>query len=144
MKLESLVIVDDNATVNDMSDFAHTAHHIQRVFILKREYFFFLERRKMRILWYFTRVRTQKKEKNSKNQFEALHKINPFDSLVILFCVSCAVFFISTIDFPQIKKSIEKNNPCYNICGADLPNIKSSNCENKKNSISLPKNINFE
>ncbi len=32
MKLESLVIVDDNATVNDMSDFAHTAHHARKIF----------------------------------------------------------------------------------------------------------------
>ena len=32
MKLESLVIVDDNAAVNDMSDFAHTAHHARKIF----------------------------------------------------------------------------------------------------------------
>lgn len=32
MKLKSLVIVDNNATVNEKSDFAHTAHHARRVF----------------------------------------------------------------------------------------------------------------
>ena len=33
MKLKSLVIVDNNATVNYKSDFAHTAHHTRRVFL---------------------------------------------------------------------------------------------------------------
>lgn len=32
MKLKSLVIVDNNATVNEKSDFAHTAHHARRIF----------------------------------------------------------------------------------------------------------------
>jgi len=32
MKLKSLVIVDNDATVNEKSDFAHTAHHARRVF----------------------------------------------------------------------------------------------------------------
>ena len=31
MKLKSLVIVDNNATVNEKSDFAHTAHHARRI-----------------------------------------------------------------------------------------------------------------
>ena len=65
MKLKSLVTVNYYVTANYCNNFAHTAHHIQRVFILKRVYFFFLERRKMGILKYFTRVQAQKKEKNS-------------------------------------------------------------------------------
>ena len=31
MKLESLVIVNQHVTVNDLSNFAHTAHHARRV-----------------------------------------------------------------------------------------------------------------
>jgi len=31
MKMESLVIVNKNVTVNDISNFAHTAHHARRV-----------------------------------------------------------------------------------------------------------------
>jgi len=31
MKLESLVIVNHHVTVNDLSNFAHTAHHARRV-----------------------------------------------------------------------------------------------------------------
>ena len=31
MKSESLVIVNHNVTVNDLSNFAHTAHHARRV-----------------------------------------------------------------------------------------------------------------
>jgi len=31
MKSESLVTVNQHVTVNDLSDFAHTAHHAQRV-----------------------------------------------------------------------------------------------------------------
>jgi len=31
MKSESLVIVNQNVTVNDLSNFAHTAHHARRV-----------------------------------------------------------------------------------------------------------------
>jgi len=31
MKLESLVIVNQDVTVNDISNFVHTAHHAQRV-----------------------------------------------------------------------------------------------------------------
>ena len=31
MKSESLVIVNHNVTVNDISNFAHTAHHARRV-----------------------------------------------------------------------------------------------------------------
>jgi len=31
MKLESLVIVNQHVTVNDLSNFAHTAHHARRI-----------------------------------------------------------------------------------------------------------------
>jgi len=31
MKSESLVIVNNHVTVNDLSNFAHTAHHARRV-----------------------------------------------------------------------------------------------------------------
>jgi len=31
MKEESLVIVNQNVTVNDLSNFAHTAHHTRKV-----------------------------------------------------------------------------------------------------------------
>jgi len=31
MKLESLVIVNQDVTVNDISNFVHTAHHAQKV-----------------------------------------------------------------------------------------------------------------
>jgi hypothetical protein len=31
MKSESLVIVNQHVTVNDLSNFAHTAHHARRV-----------------------------------------------------------------------------------------------------------------
>jgi len=31
MKVESLVIVNEDVTVNDISNFAHTAHHARRV-----------------------------------------------------------------------------------------------------------------
>jgi len=31
MKMESLVIVNQYVTVNDISNFAHTAHHARRV-----------------------------------------------------------------------------------------------------------------
>ena len=31
IKAESLVIVNQNVTVNDLSNFAHTAHHTRRV-----------------------------------------------------------------------------------------------------------------
>jgi len=31
MKLESLVIVNQHVTVNDLSNFAHTAHHARKV-----------------------------------------------------------------------------------------------------------------
>lgn len=43
MKLKSLVIVDNNATVNEKSDFAHTAHHARRVFAASRLKHFILE-----------------------------------------------------------------------------------------------------
>lgn len=33
MKLKSLVIVDNDATVNEKSNFAHTAHHTRRIFV---------------------------------------------------------------------------------------------------------------
>lgn len=35
MKMKSLVIVDNNATVNDKSDFAHTAHHARKIFMAR-------------------------------------------------------------------------------------------------------------
>lgn len=40
MKLKSLVIVDNDATVNEKSDFAHTAHHARRVFAASRLKYF--------------------------------------------------------------------------------------------------------
>jgi len=33
MKSESLVIVNHHVTVNDLSNFAHTAHHARRVYL---------------------------------------------------------------------------------------------------------------
>ena len=33
MKLESLVIANHNVAVNDLSNFAHTAHHARRVVV---------------------------------------------------------------------------------------------------------------
>lgn len=65
MKLKSLVTVNYYVTANYCNNFAHTAHHIQRVFILKRVKFFFLERRKLRIRKNFTRAQAQKKKKHS-------------------------------------------------------------------------------
>ena len=41
MKSESLVIVNHHVTVNDLSNFAHTAHHARRV-VLAGHYLFFL------------------------------------------------------------------------------------------------------
>ena len=41
MKLESLVIVNQHVTVNDLSNFAHTAHHARRV-VLAGHYLGFL------------------------------------------------------------------------------------------------------
>jgi len=43
MKSESLVIVNHHVTVNDLSNFAHTAHHARRV-VLAGHYLFFLKR----------------------------------------------------------------------------------------------------
>jgi len=38
MKSESLVIVDNNATVNAQSNLAHTAHHARRAVMAERAY----------------------------------------------------------------------------------------------------------
>ena len=43
MKSESLVIVNHHVTVNDLSNFAHTAHHARRV-VLAGHYLCFLKR----------------------------------------------------------------------------------------------------
>jgi len=42
MKLESLVIVNQHVTVNDLSNFAHTAHHARRI-VLAGHYLGLLE-----------------------------------------------------------------------------------------------------
>lgn len=56
MKLKSLVTVNYYVTANYCNNFAHTAHHIQRVFILKRVNFSFLNVKNERIYWYFNCV----------------------------------------------------------------------------------------
>jgi len=49
MKLESLVIANQHVAVNDLSNFAHTAHHARRI-VLAGNRSGFLIRRKISVL----------------------------------------------------------------------------------------------
>jgi len=63
MKLKSLVTVNYYVTANYCNNFAHTAHHIQRVFILKRVNFSFLNVERWEFIGILPVCKHKKKEK---------------------------------------------------------------------------------